>query len=252
MRTLPNSNSSLISSRRFMIAVSGLAISSLMCSASLGQAPILAASATITAAQDDNAVTIEEALRICNRIKNSRDRLDCFEGLADAAAPEQETTVRNSAEPAPATPGDPIGSTPEFAEAGPGKTPGTPNKSASVEIPTIQPAQPDENGNVPESASSKRFVILEEDEAKKRLDEVRTPREKREKYTANVRKAWFNGNRKLMVLFDNGEIWKQNQSERARAPKVGTAAEFKPKVSGSWFVKLPPNHRSVRMRIINP
>ena len=235
-----------------MITLSSLAISSLICGATVGQAPILAASATITAAQDDNAVTIEEALRICNRIKNSRDRLDCFEGLADAAAPEQETTVRNNADPAPATPGDPIGSTPEFAEAGPGKAPVTPERSASVEVPAIQPAQPDENGDVPESASSKRFVILEEKEAQRRLDEARTPREKREKYTANVREAWFNASGKLLVLFDNGEVWKQNQTERTRAPKVGTAADFKPGAVGSWFVKLPPNHRSVRMRILNP
>lgn len=191
------------------------------------------------AQSSQDTVTIEEALRICNRIRNTRDRLDCFEGLADAAAPEEATSARN-AEP---TSSPELEESPQNAEV----AEDNPRFAAPVVAP---PAPADPNSDA--SASSKRFVILEEEDAKERLDVPRTPREKGENYTTTVRKTWFNAERKLMILMANGEIWKQNQSESVRKPKVGTEVSLKRTSFGSWFLKVPPNHRSVRMRIINP
>ncbi len=182
------------------------------------------------------AVTIEEALRICNRIKNSRDRLDCFEGLADAAAPESETTARNDQE------------TDIDIKIGDGEGSGSEIQTPQIAAPAEKLDSTDES----KSTSRKRFVILPEEEAKERLDKFRTPREKGEAYTSTVRKAWFNNERKLMVLMNNGEIWKQSQGKKPRKPKPGAEVNFKKTRLGSWFVKFPPNSNSVRMRIINP
>ncbi|MEO0674842.1 MAG: hypothetical protein AAFY13_06845 [Pseudomonadota bacterium] len=191
----------------------------------------------VSTAEAQETVSVEEALQICNKIANASDRLDCFEGLAKAAAPASSTEVRDGAktrEPNPReeAPAPADTTQQEVADQ-------TPPEARGADTTAEKPAQ--------------RFVIIPEDEAKDRLlDKPISAREKGEKYTAKVRKAWRNASGKVFVLFDNGELWKQNQSTHTRVPKEGAQASFRKSRFGTWFVKLPPNYPAVRMLITNP
>ncbi|MEL6112528.1 MAG: hypothetical protein AAFR20_06965 [Pseudomonadota bacterium] len=201
-------------------------------------------SAFIIPAAAQDVVTIEEALQICNRVTNARDRLDCFEGLADAASPDQERSVSKTTD------------TPEPSAA----QSLTQENSSSADRTALEPGKnppvEDLDSNTSETNTPakprKRFVIIPEEEAKERFARELTPREKGKPYQASVRKAWTNGFGKLMVLLDNGEVWKQTEGGRPRIPKVGVSANLTKSPFGSWFVRFPNNYRSLRMKIINP
>ncbi len=205
--------------------------------------------AAISAAAAQETVSIEEALQICNRIKGERDRLDCFEGLARAADPESkegDASVKEGPvtiiKPAPAE-----GTRPEATPTSPEK-PSTRSQTAADRDQAEDSAAP----AAPRRDSEQRVIILTEEQAKERLRGPLTPREKGERYEAKVRKAWFNGERKLFVLLDNGELWKQSQSKRPTLPKPGDPVSLKKSAFGSWFVRLRPGYPSVRMTILNP
>jgi len=196
-------------------------------------------------AQEEDSVSLEEALQICNRVKNRKDRLDCFEGLATAAAPKTE--AENKKEPSKVDDNN-------VGEIILVKPSAAPEESTSKDEPSPATGEGEGEAELDEERSSggQRFVILTEDEAKERLDEKRTPRQKGENYVTNVRKAWRNNERKLMVLMTNGEIWKQIENGTPRMPRTGDEVKFKQTKFGGWFVKFPRHGRSLKMIIINP
>lgn len=188
----------------------------------------------IETAQAQDAVSIEEALQICNRVEDPRDKLDCFEGLADAAAPPSTQNENGSA------PSKKIDD----------------KKGETNQAPTPQTAdetdpQSRSDGQAKPKAKKRRFVILPAEEAEERLDRELTPREKGDPYNGTIRKAWTNGTGKLFVLLANGELWKQSETGRVRPPKAGSVAALKKSRFGNWFVRFPSHYRSVRMKIIN-
>jgi len=185
------------------------------------------------------SVSIEEALQICNRIKKERDRLDCFEGLARATGPadpvskDDDMQVREG--PVTVVKPEPETAEPVLREPAPAST----KPPSGPDVAAVEPGQ--QNGSAASAedqrGGNERVIILTEEQAKERLRAPLTPREKGERYEATVRKAWFNGERKLFVLLDNGELWKQNQSKRPTLPKPGDPVSLNP---------------SVRMTILNP
>lgn len=175
--------------------------------------------ATNASAQPDESVSIEEALQICAGIKRERDRLDCFEGLASAA--KKETPQESSQ-----------------AEA--------PSESTQQTDAPVAVADPED-----EQSSSPRFVILPAEEARERLTKKLSPGQKRKKFSGVVRRAWYNGERRLFILLANGELWKQVGSRKPQTPKVGDSIELRPATFGGWFVETRDGYPSIRMSLIN-
>ncbi len=223
----------------------------------------LAVSPVGAAAQTGEPVTIEEALQICAGVKKERDRLDCFEGLAAAAredgssgetADATEGAERPSADAGEIDAGEaaaaPVDDAGDFV--GDEIVPVEPPRSADSEQ-TIDEPKPTTPGIAadPDPEPRQRFVILPADEAEERLSEPKTPGQKRERYRAKVRKAWRNGEERLFVLLETGEVYKQTDSNRAITPDPGDEIELRPSMIGGWFVEIRDGYRSTRMSLIN-
>lgn len=196
-------------------------------------------------AQGDEPITIEEALQICAGVKRERDRLDCFEGLASAAKPREAGSSALSSQTDDASPTDPV-----VAGAG--------SLEDNVDTSDSDSAQSDESNFIKRplqagdpSQPSQKFVILPADEAKERIGPVKTPGQKRVAYTSVLRKAWMNGERRLFILLDTGEVYKQIDSIRPRTPKPGDEIELRPAKIGGWFVETRKGYRATRMSLIN-
>ena len=179
-------------------------------------------------------VTVEEALQICAGVKNERDRLDCFEGLAAAANPNQDPVAANDSNDPPTT------------------------EQAEVERSAEEQPDSDPNPILPPIADSKegekksqQFVILPAEEAEERLEQPKSPGQKRKAYTSTIRKSWLNGERKLLTLFDTGEVYKQLDSKQVTLPSAGTEIELRPGLVGGWFVEVKKNYPAIKMSLIN-
>ncbi len=230
-------------------------------------------------AQSGEPVTLEEALQICAGVRKERDRLDCFEGLA-AAAREDGAAGETAEGPQPSDAGGegsaadgeimaaPVreepgadgeagggdagrpasGEDPEnlAGEAG-GEAPGAESGAPPEGAPEAPPAVAGD----PEPSTRKRFVILPAEEAEERLSEPKTPGQKRERYRARIRKAWRNGENRLFLLLETGEVYKQTSSKKATTPKPGDEIELRPATFGGWFVELRDGYRATRMSLIN-
>ncbi|MEO0613035.1 MAG: hypothetical protein AAFY83_06960 [Pseudomonadota bacterium] len=195
---------------------------------------VAAVGLVIEPVQAQDAVSIEEALQICNRVGDPRDKLDCFEGLADAAAPPP-TQKENGSAPSKKT------------DVSKGETNQAPTPPTADETDP----QTQSGAQAKPKAKKRRFVILPAEEAEERLARELTPREKGNPYEGTIRKAWTNGAGKLFVLLANGELWKQSETGRVKPPKAGSVAALKKSRFGNWFVRFPSHYRSVRMKIIN-
>lgn len=192
---------------------------------------LIAFSFTVAAsdvAAQQNAVTIEEALQICNGIRNAQDKLDCFEGLAEAASPNQNQATETNKNNMQLDPADPYSGPVEALK------PSTP----------VLKEQSDQE-------SKKRFVILPAEEAEERLAAKKSLGQKRQKYRATIRKAWVNGERRLFLLLDTGEVYKQIEGSLGVTPSEGAKVELRPGMVGGWFVELKQGYPAMKMRLIN-
>lgn len=197
--------------------------------------------------QQDEGVTVQEALQICNRIKKARDRLDCFEGLASAASGQKSSNAAKRDDNSDRVASEEGSTNDQKDNERQASDADLKDDNDKNTAPPVKLAEPKDEDN----AEEPRFVILSKEEADERLDK-RTKKQKRQAYEATVRKVWTNGERKLFILLNNGEIWKQNETGSPRKPKVGDTVKLRPAGFGGWFVKLPRVSRSLRMRNINP
>ncbi len=229
---------------------------------------------TISPAVAQEEITIEEALQICAGVRNEKDRLDCFEGLAAASKKStQSAASQDGDEPTDDAPATDLAedATPEFVvqddtsddaaesvasnteEAVSPATSDAPTVASEDTPGAVVTAAPDEEAETPdESASTQRFVIVPAERAEELKElEKRTPGQKKKPYSATVRRAWFNGEGRMFILLTTNEVYKQIDGKKFRLPKAGDEIALRPGLVSGWFVELKKGYPSVKMSLIN-
>ncbi|MEM8770562.1 MAG: hypothetical protein AAGD92_02825 [Pseudomonadota bacterium] len=200
----------------------------------------------------EEALSLEEAMKFCSQLDNSSDRLDCFEALA--ASVDTPTELPQPAASTPETPDKPTESSKNVAEASraPAETEQNREKRRrGIRLPFFggkdkdksdfdvarQPSTEEDNNE-----AESKFII-------QRSDAPELKRKRRESYEATVYRAWRNAAGELRVAFTHGEIWVQLDQSLDHEPNPGDTVEFRPMSFGSWLVYFNSAERGIPMRI---
>ncbi len=178
-------------------------------------------------------LSIESALGLCMKMPRANDRLECFEALARAAAPEATANIEKNRKRN--NDSNIVGD----QEQG----------TAGIEVQTRKKR----GGIFPFNRfkkSKQKFVFVKPGETPPSRPGRAPAPVKRVAYDAKVLKAWRNAADDLYIALDNGEVWKHADPGRPRIPKPQAVIHMKPGLAGAWFMSFANRSPRIRVRLI--
>lgn len=199
----------------------------------------LVALCSFPAAAVSQEISIESALAFCMEPSKADDRLQCFEALARAAAPEK--TKKSEAIRAEINPTNQTTN----MENGTIKTVDSVTKTATTKRQFLRFPR---FGKI--QKSTQKFIFSKPGDKPKTTTSTRQQLLERTEYEAKVLKSWRNAVDDLYVTLDNGQVWKHADPGRPRMPKVNSTVRLKPGLAGSWFMSFSNRSPRIRVRLI--
>lgn len=207
--------------------------------------------AMIAEAQGDGQNQTQERLLACDRISDTDDRLECFNGVvgglkkdpvpAAEPPPAAVESLDSTAPPAPlpveSAPAAPAAVVEEVIEPPPAAPAATVNET--TDVPAVAPA-----------AASSDFGL--EDQKAKAAREAEREKKREEQFEVlfstivDVRQV--TGGR-FEARLENGQVWRETEATRTvRRPKVGDSVRITPGRLGSYRMKFNNDNRLASVR----
>ncbi len=196
---------------------------------------LIGATFLVSMAQSAQTLTVEQTLQYCSEVRDTVDRLACFEGLARAVRGESSPLESASADTA----------VNEAHEAPPA------TEEKSIPAMVAAPGTPDSEKD---DAKKPKFVIMRADdleEERQAAAEAAKPNKKRQAYRVTVLKSWrYSATNQQYIAMTNGEIWKQTDSRRGRSIKNGLELTIKPARISGWLLVFDDNRPAMNASLV--
>ena len=179
-------------------------------------------------AQIDNNNT-DQRLMVCSAIANVRDRLACYESVAESIKAGDETDIEDIQSEVP----DVVMETapPPAVKRVPAMPPATESRSAPVA---------DERADLP--------VVPEAVAPRARAPQSRDTGNGDLTGTSVVARVWENHDGRFTVKLDNGQYWRETEGTRVGIPEVGQAVKVTRSLFGSYRMKIDGIPRTAWVR----